>query len=163
AARHHRPDPADARRADEAGPVGRRRRRDQDLVTSRREPKAKVMQIDIVNIDGKKVGTADLSDAVFGAKVKDYLLWEVVKALRAQEKKIIVVDKLADAFEAPKTKRLSGILKTLGVKSAVVVDAAGNGNLAKSAHNLPKSKWLPPGGLNVYDILDHTDLVIAAD
>jgi large subunit ribosomal protein L4 len=38
------------------------------------------MQIDIVNIEGKKVGQADLSDAVFGAKVKDYLLWEMVKA-----------------------------------------------------------------------------------
>ena len=41
------------------------------------------MQIDIVNIEGKKVGELDLADAVFAAKVKDYLLWEVVKAQRA--------------------------------------------------------------------------------
>ena len=32
------------------------------------------MQIDIVNIDGKKVGRVDLADAVFGAEVKEYLL-----------------------------------------------------------------------------------------
>ena len=41
------------------------------------------MQIDIVNIEGKKVGQADLADAVFGTKVKEYLLWEVVKMQRA--------------------------------------------------------------------------------
>src|SRR5438128_12255856 len=151
------------------------------------------MQIDIVNIEGKKVGQADLADAVFGTKVKDYLLWELVKAqqaakragthatktrefvrgggkkpykqkgtgnarqgstrapqfvgggkvfgphprdysytvpkkvkraalasalsLRAQESKLVIVDKLA--FDAPKTKKLAGILKALGLKSAL--------------------------------------------
>ena len=44
------------------------------------------MQIDIVNIEGKKVGQADLADAVFGAKVKDYLLWEMVKAQQAAKR-----------------------------------------------------------------------------
>ena len=194
------------------------------------------MQIDIVNIEGKKVGSADLADAVFGAKVKDYLLWEMVKAqqaakragthdtktrdevrgggkkpykqkgtgnarqgssrapnhvgggkvfgphprsyeytvpkkvkraalasalsLRAQEKKLVVVDKLA--FDAPKTKRLAGILKVLGADSAVVVDGKTNANLSKSVRNLPKSKYLAPEGLNVYDILNHPSLVITA-
>ena len=41
------------------------------------------MQIDILNIEGKKVGSADLADAVFGAKVKEYLLWELVKMQQA--------------------------------------------------------------------------------
>jgi large subunit ribosomal protein L4 len=194
------------------------------------------MQIDIVNIEGKKVGSADLADAVFGAKVKDYLLWEVVKAqqaakragthdtktraevrgggkkpykqkgtgnarqgssrapnhvgggkvfgphprsyaytvpkkvkraalasalsLRAQEKKLVLVDTFA--FDGPKTKKMAGILKTLGVESAVVVDGKTNANLAKSVRNLPKSKFLAPEGLNVYDILNHPTLVIAA-
>ena len=44
------------------------------------------MQIDIVNIAGKKVWQADLADAVFGAKVKDYLLWEMVKAQQAAKR-----------------------------------------------------------------------------
>jgi large subunit ribosomal protein L4 len=194
------------------------------------------MQIDIVNIEGKKVGQADLADAVFGAKVKDYLLWELVKAqlaarragthdtktrdevrgggkkpfkqkgtgnarqgssrapnhvgggkvfgphprsyaytvpkkvkraalasalsLRAQEKKLVIVDVLS--FEAPKTKRLAGILKVLGAEKAVVVDGKANTNLSKSARNLPRTKVLPPEGLNVYDILNHPNLVIAA-
>jgi large subunit ribosomal protein L4 len=194
------------------------------------------MQIDIVNVEGKKVGSADLDDAVFGAQVKDYLLWELVKAqqaakragthstktradvsgggkkpykqkgtgnarqgssrspnhvgggkvfgphprsyaytvpkkvkraalasalsLRAKEKKLVVVDKLS--FDAPKTKQMAGILKTLGLGKALVVDEKSNANLFKSMRNLPKAKVLAPEGLNVFDILDHSDLVIAA-
>jgi large subunit ribosomal protein L4 len=194
------------------------------------------MQIDILNIEGKKVGQADLADAVFGAKVKDYLLWELVKAqraakragthdtktrdevrgggkkpfkqkgtgnarqgssrapnhvgggkvfgphprsyaysvpkkvkraalasalsLRAQEKKLVIVDALS--FDAPKTKRLAGILKVLGAEKAILVDGKTNTNLSKSARNLPRTKVLPPEGLNVYDILDHPNLIIVA-
>jgi large subunit ribosomal protein L4 len=195
------------------------------------------MQIDIVNIEGQKVGELALADAVFGTKVKDHLLWELVKAqqaakragthstktranvrgggkkpfkqkgtgnarqgssrapnhvgggkvwgphprdysytvprkvkraalasalsLRAQEKKLVIIDKLS--FDAPKTKRLAGILKTLGVDSALLVDSKQNANLSKSARNLPSSRYLAPEGLNVYDILRHPGLIIVAD
>jgi large subunit ribosomal protein L4 len=195
------------------------------------------MQIDIVNIEGKKVGELELADAVFGAKVKDHLLWELVKAqqaakragthstktranvrgggkkpfkqkgtgnarqgsvrspnhvgggkvfgphprdysytvprkvkraalvsalsLRAQEKKLVVIDKLS--FAAPKTKQLAGILKTLGIDSAVLCDAKTNTGLSKSARNLPTFRYLAPEGLNVYDILRHPGLVIVAE
>jgi large subunit ribosomal protein L4 len=192
------------------------------------------MQIDLINIEGKKVGNIELADAVFATPVKEYLLWEVVKAqraarragthatktrefvrgggkkpykqkgtgsarqgssraphfvgggrvfgphprdysytvpkkvrraalasalsLRAQEKKLVVLDKLT--FDAPKTKQLVGILKALGAPSAVVVDGKENVHLSKSARNLPKSKFLAPEGLNVYDILDHETLIL---
>src|SRR5437763_1222612 len=181
------------------------------------------MQIDIVNIEGKKVGELALADAVFGAKVKEYLLWELVKAqqaakragthstktranvrgggkkpykqkgtgnarqgssrapnhvgggkvfgphprsyeytvpkkvkraalasalsLRAKEKKLVVVDKLI--FDAPRTKQMAGILKTLGLAKALVVDEKANTNLFKSVRNLAKAKVLAPEGLNV--------------
>jgi len=194
------------------------------------------MQIDIVNIEGKKVGDLEVADAVFGAEVKEHLLWEVVRAqraakragthstktranvrgggkkpykqkgtgnarqgssrspnyvgggkvfgphprdysytvpkkvrraalasalsLRVQEKKLVVLDKLT--FDAPKTKRLVGILKVLGVPSAVIVDGKENVQLSKSARNLPESKYLAPEGVNVYDILDHAGLIITA-
>jgi large subunit ribosomal protein L4 len=195
------------------------------------------MQIDVVNIEGKKVGQMDLADAVFGTKVKEHLLWEMVKAqqaakragthatktrefvrgggkkpyrqkgtgnarqgstrspqfvgggkvfgphprdysytvpkkvkraalasalsLRAQENKLVVVDALS--FDAPKTKRLAGFLKALGLASALVVDGKENTNLGKSGRNLARSKCLPPEGLNVYDILKHPALVIAKE
>ena len=44
------------------------------------------MKIDVVSMEGKKVGELELADSVFGAKVKDYLLWEVVKAQQAAKR-----------------------------------------------------------------------------
>jgi len=82
-------------------------------------------------------------------------------SLRAQEKKVVVVDKLS--FEGPKTKKLAAILKALGVPSAVVVDDVKNTAVSKSVRNLPDAKFLAPAGLNVYDILNHAGLVITAD
>ena len=195
------------------------------------------MQIDVVNLEGQKVGQIDVADEVFATKVKEPLLWEAVKAqqaakrkgthatktrmfvrgggrkpyrqkgtgnarqgstrspnyvgggkvfgphprsyeytlpkkvkkaalasalsLRAQEKKLVVVDKLV--MEAPKSKRIAAVLKTLGFDSALVIDAKGNQNLVKSIRNLTAHACLPPEGLNVYDILNHGGLVIAKD
>ena len=195
------------------------------------------MQIDVVNMEGEKVGQMELADEVFGCKVREHLLWEMVKAqqaarragthstltrkfvrgggkkpyrqkgtgnarqgstrspnfvgggkvfgphprdyeytlprkvkkaalasalsLRAQEKKLVIVERLV--IETPKTKRMAGVLKALGVDSAVVVDGKDNGNLVKSVRNLSTCTCLPPEGLNVYDILMHSGLVIAKD
>jgi len=44
------------------------------------------MKIDVVSMEGKKVGELELADAVFGTKVKDYLLWEVVKMQQAAKR-----------------------------------------------------------------------------
>jgi large subunit ribosomal protein L4 len=86
-------------------------------------------------------------------------------SLRAQEKKLVVVDQLK--FAGPKTKQAADVLKALGKvvgsSDALVVDAKENANLAKSVRNLAASKCLPPEGLNVYDILNHAVLVIARD
>lgn len=195
------------------------------------------MQIDVINLDGKKVGEMSLADEVFGTKVKEHLLWEVVKAqraakragthstktrehvrgggrkpykqkgtgnarqgstrapqfvgggvvfgphprdysytvpkkvrraalasalsLRAQEKKLVIVDSFT--FDAPKTKRLAGVLKALGTASALLVDGKDNVNLSKSGRNLQSARFLPPEGLNVYDILNYPSLIIAKD
>ena len=37
------------------------------------------MKIDVVNIEGQRVGELDLADAVFAAPIKEHLFWEVVK------------------------------------------------------------------------------------
>ena len=44
------------------------------------------MKIDVVDLSGSKVGTVDLDDGVFGADVKEHLLWEVVKMQRASKR-----------------------------------------------------------------------------
>jgi large subunit ribosomal protein L4 len=82
-------------------------------------------------------------------------------SLRAQEKKLVIVDHLN--LDAPKTKRFAGILKALGIESALVVAPKANANLSKSVRNLPAAKCLAPEGLNVYDILNHKTLVITKD
>ena len=44
------------------------------------------MQIDVVNIEGQKVGQMDIADEVFATKVKEPLLWEAVKAQQAAKR-----------------------------------------------------------------------------
>jgi len=41
------------------------------------------MHIDVVNLEGQKVGEMDLADEVFATKVREPLLWEAVKAQQA--------------------------------------------------------------------------------
>lgn len=43
--------------------------------------------LDVVNQSGEKVGQVELSDAVFGATVKEHLLWEVVVAQLATRRR----------------------------------------------------------------------------
>jgi large subunit ribosomal protein L4 len=82
-------------------------------------------------------------------------------SLRLKEGKLLVVD----SFELAevKTKVLAGILKTFDVRKALLVDGRANSNLKLSVRNLPKSQFLPPEGLNVYDILHHDHLILSKD
>jgi large subunit ribosomal protein L4 len=195
------------------------------------------MQLDVLDIQGKKVGALEVADAVFAAPIKEHLFWEIVKAqraakragthatktrefvrgggkkpyrqkgtgnarqgssrspqfvgggkvfgphprdyeytvpkkvrraalasalsLRAKENKVVIVSELA--FDAPKTKKMAGVLKALGITSALVVDRRDNGTFIKSVRNLASAKYLAPEGLNVYDILHYPALVITKD
>jgi large subunit ribosomal protein L4 len=44
-----------------------------------------------------------------------------------------------------------------------VVDGKGNEKLVKSLRNLEKHHFLPPEGVNVYDLLRHDHLVVTKD
>ncbi len=71
--------------------------------------------------------------------------------------------KIVDAFELAeiKTKALAETLNRLEVSSsAVLVDVAPNDTLRMSARNLPKHQYLPPEGVNPYDLLRHEHLVL---
>ena len=48
-------------------------------------------------------------------------------------------------------------------KSALVVDSAGNENLRLSIRNCKDHQFLPPEGVNVYDLLRHDTLVLSKD
>jgi len=82
-------------------------------------------------------------------------------ALRNRDGKLLIVSEWKPS--APKTAVASKVLGKLGVKKALVVDAAENAALAKSVRNLRGSDFLAAEGLNVYDILRHDVLVITAE
>jgi large subunit ribosomal protein L4 len=79
-------------------------------------------------------------------------------SLKLKQGQLLVVD----TFELSeiKTKKLQQILKVLGSGNALIVDALGNENLKLSARNLEQTQFLPPEGVNLYDILRHENLVL---
>ena len=83
-------------------------------------------------------------------------------SLKLKEERLVVVDGFA--FDAPKTKRLASVLETLEVpQSSVIVDVSDNDNLKLSIRNLRSHMFLPPEGVNVYDVLRHDHLVISKE
>jgi large subunit ribosomal protein L4 len=83
-------------------------------------------------------------------------------SLLLKENRLTVVDKLE--LEAIKTKALLGVLGALKADGkTLVVDASTNEKLKLSIRNLEGSQFLPPEGVNVYDILRHDHLVLSQD
>jgi large subunit ribosomal protein L4 len=192
--------------------------------------------MDVLNLEGKKVGELELADEVFATEVKEHLLHEVVTAQLASRragtrsgkersavqgsKKKIYRQKGTGrarhgAIRAPtfvgggrahpphmqdwsyrpprqvrlgalksalsllvkegritvlqdlelgeiKTKKLAGVLDTLKVaEKALVVDEGANQQLRLSIRNLEHKQFLPPEGVNVYDLLRHDHLVVS--
>lgn len=187
------------------------------------------------NLKNEEVGDIDLSDRVFGAEVKEYLLHEVVRMQRnrrrsgsactkernavsgggakpfrqkgtgrarqgssrapnhvgggtifgprprsydfsppkkvrrgamvsalslfVKENRLIVLEsfELSDA----KTRNLQSALDKIGADHALLVDDSDNEKLLMSSRNLAAHRFLPPEGLNVYDILRHDQLLIS--
>lgn len=85
-------------------------------------------------------------------------------ALRLREEKLVILD----SFTCDgKTKNVAETLAKLGCEQpasrVLIVEKADNDLLVRGARNLPRSKWLAPEGLNLYDILDHQTLVMTKD
>jgi large subunit ribosomal protein L4 len=83
-------------------------------------------------------------------------------SLFAKQDRLIVLDSL----ELPEIKT-KAIIDALGAlkadKKALVVDNAGNEKLVKSIRNLEHHQFLPPEGVNVYDLLRHDHLVVSKE
>ena len=79
-------------------------------------------------------------------------------SLRAKEQKLVFLDR----FELGeiKTKGALAALTRLGLENALIVDASENQALAKSVRNLEGFTFLPPEGLNLFDVLRHQTLVL---
>jgi large subunit ribosomal protein L4 len=62
-----------------------------------------------------------------------------------------------------KTKALAQVLDALKVSTSAVLVDLENDNLRISARNLPNHQFLPPEGVNVYDLLRHEHVVLTKD
>jgi large subunit ribosomal protein L4 len=72
---------------------------------------------------------------------------------------IVVLEDLA--FNAPKTKEMTTVLKGLSVeKKALIVTADNNENVALSARNIPGVTVVTANGVNVLDVLNHEKLIM---
>ena len=79
-----------------------------------------------------------------------------------KEGRLLVVER----FELPeiKTKNLLSALQTLKTdRHTLVVDTASNENLKLSIRNCKDHQFLPPEGVNVYDLLRYDTLVLSKD
>lgn len=82
-------------------------------------------------------------------------------SLKLKQGQLIVLD--AFQMNEIKTKALAGILKTLGANNSLIVDAIGNENLRISTRNMTSHSFLPPEGVNLYDVLRHENLILTKD
>jgi len=105
---------------------------------------------------------------VFGPDKRNYS-YKVPKKVRKLALKMALSSKLRenelvvlDQFELDdiKTKKFVDVLKTLKLKSALIVTEKHNDHLELSCRNVPDVKVLRSEGLNVYDILKFRKLVL---
>lgn len=81
---------------------------------------------------------------------------------KAQEKELIVMDEIK--FGEPKTKEMAKMLENIKAeKKALIVMAEKDENVIKSAANIPGVRTALVGTMNVYDIINHTNLILTQD
>lgn len=81
-------------------------------------------------------------------------------SLFAKEGRLLVLDSL-ELVEI-KTKAFAQTLNVLRAdKKSLVVDEKTNDKLVKSIRNLENHHFLPPEGVNVYDLLRHDHLIVS--
>jgi large subunit ribosomal protein L4 len=92
-------------------------------------------------------------------------------SLKLKEGNLTVVDKFE--LKEVKTKGVASALKQLSAglgrrdakapKGTLIVDVRDNEKLRLSVRNLPESTYLPPEGVNLYDVLRHAKLIVTKD
>jgi large subunit ribosomal protein L4 len=91
-------------------------------------------------------------------KVRKLALIHALSA-KAKDEAILVLD--AATLKDPKTKGLAAAITKLGLSNALIIDAPElDRNFTLAARNIPNIDVLPADGINVYDILRRTKLVL---
>lgn len=80
-------------------------------------------------------------------------------ATKHQDGKLLIIDDLS--MQEAKTKSAAIVFKTLGVKSAVVLDTPDNLQLRRAMRNLQKFQFSGDASVPVYELLKHDSLVVS--
>jgi large subunit ribosomal protein L4 len=79
---------------------------------------------------------------------------------RALDADLVVIDTLV--IEKPSTKAMISVLGNLKLGKTLVVTSEADNNILLSIRNIPDAMTLTVEGLNVYDILNHDNLLFTA-
>ncbi len=82
-------------------------------------------------------------------------------SLKLAEGRLVVLQDFE--LERIKTRDAAEVLNTVAEGRVLVVDRKDNEKLRLSTRNLPSAQFLPPEGLNVYDVLRHDTVVFTLD
>jgi large subunit ribosomal protein L4 len=108
---------------------------------------------------GRSFGPVVRSHAIdLPKKVRALALKHALSA-KARDGGIVVIDKAA--IDGGKTKALQASFAKLGLVNALIIDGSEvDAGLRRAARNIPNIDVLPVQGINVYDILRRTKLVL---
>jgi len=94
-------------------------------------------------------------------KVKRLAMFSVLTS-KVQENEIIVLDSLS--FDAPKTKEMIKVLENVkAARKALILTADKDENVIRPAANIPGVATSMVGQMNVYELVNHTSLVVTKD
>lgn len=109
---------------------------------------------------------------IFGPQPRDYS-FKVNRKVRSLALRMALSSRLVDndlmvvksiALPEAKTKHFAKVAGTLGLSKALVVaspeDGAEGGALVLSARNIPGIKLVTPDAVNVYEVLNHKQIVV---
>ncbi len=81
---------------------------------------------------------------------------------KIRQNRVVVVDRLE--LPSHKTKEFVGVLSSLQLeRKTLVVDSPENTNVLLSARNLPRVKFVPDSGVNVYDVLKYDQILFSRE
>jgi len=87
---------------------------------------------------------------------------KAVLSQRVREERLFVMDKME--IESHRTRDLKNAVGELGIAGkALFVDSRGNENLARASRNVPDWKLVDALAMNVYDVMNHTTVVVSQD
>jgi len=123
-------------------------------------------------VGDKRSPTRVHGGVAFGPHPRDYSK-DMPKKMRQLALRCLISSKLSEGslrivekfnFDAPKTKQVLDVLDALKLtKTALIVTAATEVNVVKSARNIPGIKTSPASILNVVDLLTHEALVMTEE